>query len=59
MSDTKNYFDKFVIDQIQRAERIREDREKRLQNADGGRRREVVNKYRERLVNLIRYDRKK
>lgn len=59
MSDMKNYFDKFVADQLARSERIREDREKRLQNPDGGRRREVVNRYRERLVNLIRYDRKK
>ena len=56
---SKNYFDKFIDDQLKRAERIRQARNERQVPPENDKKRNMVNHYRERVKNLVKINRKK
>lgn len=56
---SKNYFDKFIDDQLKRAERIRQTRNERQVLPENDKKRNMVNHYRERVKNLVKISRKK
>ena len=56
---SKNYFDKFIDDQLKRAERIRQTRNERQVLPENDKKRNMVNHYRERVKNLVKINRKK
>jgi hypothetical protein len=55
----KGYFDKFIDDQLKRAGKIKEEREARHIPPEQDTKRNMINHYRERIKNLVRYNRKK
>lgn len=52
--ENKNYFDKFIDDQIRRSEEIKERKEKHMAPADGDLKRKLLRRYRENIAHLIR-----
>ena len=55
MSDNKNYFDKFIDDQLKR-QRENVDRQQRHGvNPEQDKKRELLRLYRERVANLVRW----
>ena len=55
MSDSKNYFDKFIDDQLKR-QRENVDRQQRHgANPEQDKKRELLRLYRERVANLVRW----
>ena len=59
MSKNKNYFDKFIDDQIKRSDQIKKTRQERQVAPEHDLKRNMVNSYRERIKNLLRIKRKK
>ena len=54
-----SYFDKFIEDQLKRSQKIREERQNRQVKPEDDLKRNMVNHYRERIRNLMRYRGKK
>lgn len=50
----KNYFDKFMDDQIRRGEEIKERRERHMVQDDVDLKRSLLRRYRENITQLIR-----
>ena len=50
----KNYFDKFINDQIRRSEEIQERKEKHMVHDDVDLKRRLLRRYRENVSHLIR-----
>lgn len=50
----KNYFDKFIDDQIRRSEEIKERQEKHMVHDDVDLKRRLLRRYRESVSHLIR-----
>lgn len=56
---SKNYFDKFIEDQLKRSERIEQAKRDRDVLPENDLKRNMVNRYRERIGNLLKVRRKK
>ena len=52
--DNKNYFDKFIDDQIRRSEEIQERKERHMAPPEGDLKRKLLRRYRENIAHLIR-----
>ena len=54
----KNYFDKFIEDQLRRGEEIKERKEKHMVQDDSDLKRRLLRRYRENVSHLIRRKKK-
>lgn len=55
MPNNKNYFDKFIDDQLKRQRENVERRQQHEVNPEQDRKRELLRLYRERVANLVRW----